>query len=183
MLQRGQSYYRAFQIVAECNEPGLSYPAYFLLAHAIEVILKSYLVAKGTQKPALGRGQLRHDVGLVFAECEKQGLVVAHQLIKPLANQIAHINQDYDLRYPTGFISSIPGPRHYIEAVDELLALITPIVSQAAIMAKIRHDADTRHLRGSKIRWSDCKRPGADELTPESWTQPSGVLHVQIQRA
>ncbi|MCF6126252.1 hypothetical protein EN904_05190 [Mesorhizobium sp. M7A.F.Ca.CA.001.07.2.1] len=155
LLKRGRSYYQAFQILAERNEPGLSYPAYFLLAHAVEVILKSYLVAKGTPKSKLGKRPLRHDTGQVFAECEKQGLVVADQMMKALAIQLAHVNQDYDLRYPTGFNLSIPGPKHCVLPLDALIAAVAPGVEKAFIIAQIQFAADTQHLRGSKIRWSD----------------------------
>lgn len=155
LLKRGRSYYEAFQILAEREDSGLSYPAYFMLAHAVELILKSYLVANGTPKSALGKGALRHDVGQVFAECEKQGLVVTDQMMKALANQLAHINQDFDLRYPTGFNLSIAGPKDCIVSVDALIAVIAPVVEKAAIMAQLQFAADTQHLRGSKIRWSD----------------------------
>ncbi|RUX95827.1 MULTISPECIES: hypothetical protein [unclassified Mesorhizobium] len=155
LLKRGRSYYQAFQIVAEREEASLSFPAYFLLSHAVEVVLKSYLVAKGTPKIALGKGLLRHDVGLVFDECERQGLTVADQLVKPLAKQLAHINENYDLRYPTGFILSIPSPSLCVPAVDALISEIAPMVEASAIKAELQFGADTRHIRPSKVRWSD----------------------------
>ncbi|MBZ9683132.1 hypothetical protein LB531_20960 [Mesorhizobium sp. CO1-1-2] len=155
LLKRGQSYYRAFQIVAERDEPGLSYPAYFLLAHAVELILKSSLAADGVSKLALRQKPYGHDVAYIFSECERRGLVVPEQLMKPLAKQLAHINQDFDLRYPTGFNLSIAGPSSCIPAIDALITAIAPDVEQAAIMAQLQFASDTRHIRGSKVRWSD----------------------------
>ncbi|OBQ74974.1 hypothetical protein [Mesorhizobium erdmanii] len=156
LLKRGRSYYQAFQIIAERHDVGLSYPAYFLLAHAVEVILKSYLAFKGVSKLDMRRKPFGHDIDYIFSECERRGLVITDQLMKPLAGGLGHINQDYDLRYPTGFNLSIAGPKHYIPPVDALLAVIAPVVEQAAIMADLQFAADTRHLRGKgKIRWSD----------------------------
>lgn len=155
LLKRGRSYYQAFQILAERTEPGLSYPAYFLLAHAVEVILKSLLAADGVSKRDLRNKPYGHDVYYTFSECERRGLVVADQLMKPLAKQLAHINQDFDLRYPTGFNLSIAGPSSCVPAIDALIAAIAPGVEQAAIMAQLQFASDTRDLLGSKIRWSD----------------------------
>ncbi|WP_095205195.1 hypothetical protein [Mesorhizobium carmichaelinearum] len=156
LLKRGRSYYEAFQIVAELNEPGLSYPAYFLLAHAVELILKSSLAADGVSKRVLRQKKpYGHHVGYIFSECERRGLVVPDQLMKPLAKQLAHINQNFDLRYPTGFNLSIAGPSSCIPAIDALIAAIAPSVEQAAIMAQLQFASDTRHLLGSKVRWSD----------------------------
>jgi len=155
MLKRGRSYHHGFQILTERTEPGLSYPAYFLLAHAVEVILKSYLAAKGVTKRELRQKPYGHDVDYIFSECERRGLVVHDQLMKPLAKQLAHINQDFDLRYPTGFNLSIAGPSSCIPAVDDLIAVIDPVVEKAAIMAELQFAADTGHVRPAKVRWSD----------------------------
>ncbi|TKB19161.1 MAG: hypothetical protein E5V75_08360 [Mesorhizobium sp.] len=155
LLKRGRSYHEAFQILAERSEPGLSYPAYFLLAHAIEVILKSYLAAHGVSKRDLRFKPYGHDIDYIFSECERRGLVVTDQLMKPLIKQLAHINEGYDLRYPTGFHLSIWSPSLCIPSVDDLIAVIAPVVEKAAIMAQIQFATDTQHLRGSKIRWSD----------------------------
>jgi len=155
LLKRGRSYHEAFQILAQRNEPGLSYPAYFLLAHAIEVVLKSYLATKGVTKKQLRHKPLGHDIDYIFSECERHGLVITDQLMKPLTKQLAHINQDYDLRYPTGFHLSVAGPRYYVAPIDALIEAIAPTVEASFVMAKLKFAADTRHLRGSKIRWSD----------------------------
>ncbi|BAV45278.1 Uncharacterized protein MLTONO_0375 [Mesorhizobium loti] len=155
LLQRGKSYYRAFQIVAEHDEPGLSYPTYFLLAHAIEVVLKSYLVATGTPKKALGREPFKHDVGVIFSECEQRGLAVSDQLMKPLALGLAHINESFDLRYPTAYILSIAGPSHCIPAVDSLIEAVSAVVDQCALKAFVKHQGQIAHLKGCKVRWSD----------------------------
>lgn len=156
LLKRGRSYHQAFQILGERSEPGLSYPAYFLLAHAVEVILKSYLAAKGVAKRDLRHKPYGHDIDYIFSECERRGLVAKDQLMKPLTKQLAHINQDFDLRYPTGYNLSIAGPSSCIPAVDDLIAVIAPVVEKATIMAQLQFAADTQHLRDKgKIRWSD----------------------------
>lgn len=156
LLKRGQSYYRAFQIVAEHDETGLSYPAYFLLAHAVEVILKSYLAANGVPKRDLRHKPYGHDIDFICTECERRGLAFADQLMKPLAKQLAHVNQDFDLRYPTSFHLSVAGPKHFIPSVDSLIDAIAPVVEKAAVMAQLQFTAETRHLIGkAKIRWSD----------------------------
>jgi hypothetical protein len=155
LLKRGKSYYQAFQIVAERDDPGLSFPAYFLLAHAVEVVLRSQLAANGMSKKALREKPFGHDIERIYSECEQKGLAVAHQLMKPLAKQLAHINKEYDLRYPTGYLLPIPSPSHCIAAVDALIAVIEPIVGASAITAELQFAADTQHIRGSKVQWSD----------------------------
>lgn len=155
LLKRGKAYYQAFRVVAEQDEHDLRFPTYFLLAHSVEVVLKSYLVAKGTSKKALGKKPLGHDVGAIFAECERNGLAVAHQLMRPLANQLAEINSDYDLRYPSGFILTIPSPSECIPPADALIAAVSAVVQGSAVAAQLQFAADTRHIQGSKLRWSD----------------------------
>ncbi|QKC81539.1 hypothetical protein [Mesorhizobium sp. NZP2077] len=121
----------------------------------MEVILKSSLAADGVSKRDLRYKPYGHHVHYMFSECERRGLVVPDQLMKPLAKQLAHINQDFDLRYPTGFILSVAGPSSFIPAIDALINAIAPSVEQAAIMAQLQFASDTRHLLGSKVRWSD----------------------------
>ncbi|MFD1983070.1 hypothetical protein ACFSOZ_10335 [Mesorhizobium newzealandense] len=75
--------------------------------------------------------------------------------MKPLAKQLAHINENYDLRYPTGFNLSIPSPSLCIPAVDALIATIAPGVEASDIKAQLQFAVDTRHIRPSKVRWSD----------------------------
>lgn len=115
MLTRGKAYFRAFPVVSERDERDLRFPTYFLLAHSVELVLKSYLVAKGTPKKALGKKPLGHDVRAIYSECERNGLAVAHQLMRPLANRLTEINSDlteinsdYDLRYPSGYFDPEP---------------------------------------------------------------------------
>ena len=67
MLTRGKAYFRAFPVVSERDERDLRFPTYFLLAHSVELVLKSDLVAKGTPKKALGKKPLGHDVRAIYS--------------------------------------------------------------------------------------------------------------------
>lgn len=155
LLRRGRAYYQAFKLLSENDQPDLRFPTYFLLAHSFEVVLKSYLVAVGTPKKALNRKPLGHDIGSIYSECERNGLTVAHPLVRPLANQLTEINSDYDLRYPSGYHLPIAKPSECMPPCDALISAVSTTVGRAKAQAQLQYATDTRHLQGSKVRWCD----------------------------
>jgi hypothetical protein len=154
LFERGSDYLSAFKELTNAGNLRHRHAESFLLAHAIEVLLKSFLVAKGTPKAALGKSKLKHNLSHILDVCEQRQMPTVNML-RPLCNQLAEINSDFDLRYPTGYNLSLPGPVHTTPIADALVQALGPIVRSACGDALVRHAADTRHLQGAKIRWSD----------------------------
>ncbi|TCU75306.1 MULTISPECIES: hypothetical protein [unclassified Bradyrhizobium] len=153
-LIRAHEYLDAFERLANTPEPRPLYPMYFLLAHSIELFLKSYLAARQITKKVLMRRDVRHNLIALLDLCEAHHLPVIADLRIYLAS-IQEMNGDHDFRYVTNYNLTVPSPAHCIGIVRRLELVISPIVDQARMESTIKHAAATRHLKGQKIRWSD----------------------------
>lgn len=155
LLKRGLAYFKAFELLRVKNDNELDYPVFFLMAHCVELLLKSYLAACGVPKSDLKDRSIGHNVSKAFDMCAAKGLIVPDSMMRPLAKQIHEINRDFDLRYPSGYILSIPTAAMCSPVIASLIAAVEGPVGAAALKAQLIYAADTRHLQGAKIRWSD----------------------------
>jgi hypothetical protein len=156
LFQRGTDYLSAFEQLAENGDARHRHAVYYLLTHSMELLLKAFLVARGVPKADLGNKKkgLSHNLAEVFTECERREIPSVDKL-RPLSNQLAEMNSDHDFRYPTGFNLSVPRPSECLPVMHALVSAIRPIIVMASEDAQLRYGEMTRHLRGSKIRWSD----------------------------
>jgi hypothetical protein len=152
LLQRASDYVDAFERLIETPGKQLQFPMYFLLAHAIEILLKAHLAARGnrTKRQFVNLG---HRLDAIYADCDPPIRNVKH--LDRLVAYLTEMNRHHDFRYPSGYKLAVPSPTDCLPVVRELQATISPAVNQSAIKAQIQHASDTRHLTGDKIQWSD----------------------------
>ncbi|MEO6012743.1 MAG: hypothetical protein ABIQ30_04045 [Devosia sp.] len=153
LLKRGREYLAAFYRLSENDEQAVAHPAYFLLAHTIELALKADLLNRGFPRKGLKQLSLRHDIRALLEEAEALGLAppeAFHQLVY----SIGEMNFEHDFRYPTGYLLTVPYPAWCRSAMEELLHLIGPGIDNAAVYAQVRWASETRHLKGKRIVWS-----------------------------
>ncbi|NKL23099.1 hypothetical protein [Rhizobium leguminosarum] len=153
LYARGEEYLEAFRRLSE-HDGLMMYARYFMMAHAFELLLKSFLAARGVSKKELQHRQLGHRLDKIYEKCVSLG-IPAIANIEAFARDIAEKNGDFDFRYPSNYNLRLPSPRLCLEVLDPLVETLRPLISSARTQAQIKWASDTRHLQGHKIRWSD----------------------------
>jgi hypothetical protein len=156
LFTRAEQYREAAQLIEDhgAGSSSLLFPTYFVLSHALELYLKAFLVSRGLTKGEIKRKEIRHSVFGLFQRCEQLDLPHIENL-GHVAQQFEAMNNNFDFRYPTGYQLHLPTVEMCLPVVSELSNLLNPILNQAAIHAHLQWAADTRHLQGKKVRWSD----------------------------
>jgi hypothetical protein len=154
LYDRGLEYWGAFRSLTDSDKTPYVYASYFLLAHSLELLLKSYLAARGVSKKELRAHQLRHDLAKIYDRSSELGIPDVSNL-RVFCLSVHEMNRDYDFRYPSGYNLHVPSFRLCREIMEELLGKIDPMVASVRVRAQLDHIADTLHLKGKKIRWSD----------------------------
>jgi hypothetical protein len=153
LMERANEFLQVFERLSEDTD-GIRHAAYFTLAHSLELFLKSYLAANGVSKEELCRRALGHNLRAIYDRCEMASFPKIDYL-RDFAYSVHHTNGDYDFRYPTGYILTVPSPVHCLHIMKQLKLALEPLISQASVSAQLQWMGDTRHLKGKKIRWSD----------------------------
>lgn len=153
LKRRADSFLESFRRLTNPYDPELSFPAYSLFVHSLELYLKAFLATTDH----ITKGKIRkynHRLTELYKECTNRNL----PYISDLSLYVAHCEQmtsNQDLKYPSGYTLNFPRPPECIELAENLRDSIHPIVSSAFISAELKFASDTRHLRGRKIVWSD----------------------------
>ena len=107
-------------------------PFYFLVSHAMELLLKSALLKRGVGESALRNRELRHNLGALMTQLDAKGLTFTHQtatVVRAMSDQ----HENHALRYSAlvddGKPTYMPPPTVIEETLDELL-LLTRISTQ-----------------------------------------------------
>ena len=153
LFKRGVEYLKALEILASHKDGTLLYASYFLFAHSLELLLKSFLAANGVTKKVI-RYKLSHRLPEIMDLCETYSIPHLENLKEFVAHTF-EMNRDLDFRYPSGYNLSMPKPDECVPIARALAAAIEPVVNRAAIFAQIRFASETKMHRGKKIRWSD----------------------------
>jgi hypothetical protein len=153
LYARGLEYLEAFKTLAGRNDGKLLFVGYFLFAHSLELLLKSFLAANGVEKNVIRR-TLGHKLPEIMQMCNLHSIARVENL-EPFVAHTYEMNKDFDFRYPSGYKLSMPRPDECAQIADALVVAIHPTVSQAAVKAQLKFTSDTRVHRGKKIRWSD----------------------------
>jgi hypothetical protein len=72
-------------------------PKYYLIIHAIELIGKSFLLAKDDSPSSVL--DIRHDLIKLFDRCGRHGLQLEHPRTRDILDHIAPVHLDHRLRY------------------------------------------------------------------------------------
>ena len=152
LFERADSFLSAFRVLTDKLDDGLAYPSYYLFAHALELYLKSFLAASDQPKSRLKA--LGHRLPDLLAECNKYGLPPVADLSACVGN-LSEMTSDHDLRYPSGYIITLPDSALFLRISADLRAGIERFVRGAYIRATVQFAADTRQHRGQLVEWSD----------------------------
>jgi hypothetical protein len=99
-LGDAQSYLQASEILIRKESPKVIVPTYFLMSHALELILKSYLIARGGFDDAALRG-LNHDIGRALEEAMALGLHLDDDRAITMVRILSDFHKAFLFRYPT----------------------------------------------------------------------------------
>ena len=153
LYARGLEYLEAFKVLADRNDGKLQFAGYFLFAHSLELLLKSFLAANGVEKSVI-RYTLGHNLPEIMRMCSIHSIAHVENL-EPFVAHTYEMNKDFDFRYPSRYKLSMPRPGECAQIADALVGAIHSTVSRATIDAQLQFASDTRVHRGKKIRWSD----------------------------
>jgi hypothetical protein len=103
-------------------------PIYFLLCHAVELLLKAFILAKGGDSKALKRFEIRHKLDELHARAKSLGLVGSDHFSK-VVEWLAPFHQTFAFRYsdPAGY-TQYPNASDVAVAVEEVMAEVFPQV-------------------------------------------------------
>ncbi|MDK1494123.1 hypothetical protein QN219_29560 [Sinorhizobium sp. 7-81] len=101
LFARGEEYLEAFRRLSE-HDGQMMHAKYFMMAHAFEVLLKSFLAARGVSKKELQHRQLGHNIENIYGKCLALGIPSIAN-IEVFAREITEKNRDFDFRYPSNY--------------------------------------------------------------------------------
>jgi hypothetical protein len=102
----------------------MAVPFYFLISHAIELLLKCARLKRGTTPEELKKVDLRHNLKSLLSDIEAKGVPIKHE-----TRQIIHLMSEqhklHKLRYDVFFENSgpvyVPKPEDLYGVLDEVL--------------------------------------------------------------
>jgi hypothetical protein len=120
-----RSYLSAADALMEQGRTDTFLPSIFLLCHALELGLKSYLLSVGATEPQL-RG-IGHDLVKCLAEAEARGLSTHLRFSQAERDDLNRINEYYErkeLEYASGTAKTFPSVEQLRATVDRALTSI-----------------------------------------------------------
>ena len=109
-------------------------PKYYLACHAIELILKSYILVSGGSKRALFN--IRHDLVGLLNRSTELGLKPKDKRTKHFVNVLGHYHLDHRFRYRKTGLVFVVDAKAMCKVTGNLINQIGPIVN-AAMHAEI----------------------------------------------
>lgn len=134
LFKRGLEYLEALEVLSLHKDRTLLYASYFLFAHSIELLLKSFLAANDVKKEI--HFKLGHKLPDIMTLCERHSIPRVANL-KEFVGHTFEMNKDFDFRYPSAYNLSMPRPAECISIARALVAAIEPVVNRAAIKAEL----------------------------------------------
>ncbi|MBR0783926.1 hypothetical protein [Bradyrhizobium iriomotense] len=93
------AYLRAAEILIHDEaEPGVVPPAYFLMSHGLELLLKTYLLSRGDSYDDVGK--LKHDIQAAYQRACGLGLMVTGDHVEALVEKLSEFHTAQVFRYP-----------------------------------------------------------------------------------
>jgi len=154
LFSRGVEYLEAFEELTKRKDEKYLHASYFLFSHSLELLLKSFLTARGFKKNDIRKRPLSHDLPEIMRQCELKSIPHVSNL-SAFVSHTFEMNRDFDFRYPSRYRLSMPRPAECALVARALVVAIEPIISRAAVEAQLQFASETRKDRGKKVRWSD----------------------------
>lgn len=126
LLSDTKGYLKAAQTLA--REATLSLPLYFLLCHAMELILKSYLASQGATEKELRK--IGHRLLRTYGRARKKGFSPSDARVPEIIRWMTPFHEDLFFRYRgTGHgCIQLPATSDLVDIVSSLVRQIEPIV-------------------------------------------------------
>jgi hypothetical protein len=125
-----RAYLRAAKTLASMNDRrSYESPVYFLLCHAIELLLKGFVLARGGDgKELRNNNKVRHQLAELHIRAKSLGLPSGDR-ISEVVERLAPLHADFAFRYrnPRGFTQD-PDASEVAMAVEELMTQVEPLV-------------------------------------------------------
>jgi hypothetical protein len=122
----GSEFLNAARLVFENGNPDLHFPGYTLVAQAIELYLKAFLLAKGQNVNNLK--SIGHNLTLAFETAEKHGLS-KHFIIRAdergYLEKLSVVYKNKDFQYKVQGTWELPFPGWTIDFADRLSQCVT----------------------------------------------------------
>ncbi len=104
-------------------------PRYYLFCHAIELTLKSYILASGGDQSELRK--LGHNLVKVFKRAKKLGFTPAEKDLKLFVDWLNPYHRDHEFRYPKLGFKRVPVAEDLIPVIEGTHKQITAIARNA----------------------------------------------------
>jgi hypothetical protein len=138
-LTDSQAFLLAAQVLERSRNKRITFafgPKHYLVCHAIELILKAYILASGGTKKELMRVDVRHSLSRLFERAIEFELVPIDRRVGSLILTLEPLHSEHRFRYrKTGFLT-VPETKQMCKIVETLILQIAPIVD-AAMRAQI----------------------------------------------
>jgi hypothetical protein len=127
-----KAYLRAAQLIESADPDLPSSPTYFLLCHAIEIVLKAYILAAGGTEKELRPQKVRHHldelrnraVALGYSPSEKTTAVI---------DMLAPYHANHSFRYRDPGFKTYPTTGEVILSLETMLAQTEPIARKCLL--------------------------------------------------
>jgi hypothetical protein len=138
-FSEARAYLTAADILICDASPGTNQPAYFLMCHALELMLKAYIMARGGSYEEVV--DLGHDLQKAHARAESLGLPVEGEQTPILIQRLSEFHEALLFRYPVvkkddGHLI-LRGALVYPAEVLKIIETISVGVSGPVLMARL----------------------------------------------
>lgn len=97
LLDRAEEFYVAFKALPATPPP--SWPRYFMLCHAVELVLKAYLSSQGMRRGELKKMERRHNLVRLLTDAVNAGLEIG-PLARGEIGMLSEAHSKFWHRYP-----------------------------------------------------------------------------------
>ncbi|WP_414474311.1 hypothetical protein [Microvirga sp. M2] len=135
-----RSYAQAARVLGREYPDQMLRPRYFLLCHALELALKSFLAAHGADNKALR--QISHDLSAAYDQAKvKPGFPISDKLLQTLVELMSPEHEGYWFRYPGAPYVELPKSDQCCDVIDEFLKQTQGVVVGAYKQAHLDLEA------------------------------------------
>lgn len=108
-------------------------PRYYLFCHAIELILKSYILASGGDQSELR--DLGHNLVKAFKRAKELGFMPAEKDLKLFVDWLNPYHRDHEFRYPKQGFKQVPVAENLIPVIEGTHKQIEAVARNAFLKA------------------------------------------------
>jgi hypothetical protein len=111
-------------------------PRYYLFCHAMELILKSYILASGGDQSELrGKRGLGHNLTKAFKRAKELGFVPAEKDLELFVKWLAPYHRDHEFRYPKRGYKQVPTAEDLIPVIENTYKQVETVARTSLLKA------------------------------------------------